>query len=298
MLGWRILVSAVLIPSLAFIFYMDAHTGPAAWWLLILCEILAIRSVWELADLFRDRSKPLQLPEMFLCSAGVVFAAWIPHLPGEEVLEINLTAVAIFFAFAVMVLCATEAARFHTPGGNIETLGTEILIVAYCGVLLSVTAQLRWIAGSDAGYLCLGSLLVCTKGGDIGAFTLGKMFGRQKLAPALSPGKTREGALGAVLGAGLMGWLWLTFATPIFIPGAVPPAWYVSVVYGCILGIVGLIGDLVESLIKRDVGKKDSAALFPGFGGLLDILDSVIFAGPVALMLWKVLPLATWLSER
>jgi phosphatidate cytidylyltransferase len=65
------------------------------------------------------------------------------------------------------------------------------------------------------------------------------------------------------------------------------------VLYGIIMGLVGLIGDLCESLIKRDVGQKDSAPLFPGFGGLLDLLDSVIYAGPVAYLLWLTLPLAS-----
>ena len=67
-----------------------------------------------------------------------------------------------------------------------------------------------------------------------------------------------------------------------------------SLIYGAVIGVVGLVGDLAESLIKRDVGKKDSAILMPGFGGLLDLLDSVLYAGPVAVLLWKVLPLATW----
>jgi phosphatidate cytidylyltransferase len=68
-------------------------------------------------------------------------------------------------------------------------------------------------------------------------------------------------------------------------------------VYGLILGITGLVGDLCESLIKRDVGKKDSSSLLPGFGGLLDLVDSVLYAAPVAYVLWKALPLATWLPH-
>ena len=89
-------------------------------------------------------------------------------------------------------------------------------------------------------------------------------------------------------------WAWLQFATPRFVPGGRPPEWYWSVLYGIVLGGVGLIGDLCESLIKRDMGQKDSAPLLPGFGGLLDLIDSVIYAGPVAYLLWLALPLATW----
>ncbi|MFO1023473.1 MAG: phosphatidate cytidylyltransferase [Planctomycetales bacterium] len=67
--------------------------------------------------------------------------------------------------------------------------------------------------------------------------------------------------------------------------------WFFALCYGFCLGVIGLIGDLCESLIKRDLGKKDSASLFPGFGGLLDILDSVIYSAPVAYLLWIIFPL-------
>lgn len=292
MLRWRIAVSAVLIPALAALFYFDAKSGSTALWLLGLTVLLAVRSVWEMYDLVRRGSTALQLPIMLLCTVGIVVASWAPHL-GEESPP-NLTPVALAAASAVMLLCATEAFRFGTPGESLPTLAMEVLIVNYVGVLLAVTAQLRWVAGADAGYLVLGSLLVCAKGGDIGAFATGKLFGRRKLAPRLSPGKTREGALGAILGAGLCGWIWLHLLTPYFNPEWRPSAWYVTVVYGCVIGLVGLIGDLCESLIKRDVGRKDSATLFPGFGGLLDLLDSVMYAGPAALIMWMILPLATW----
>lgn len=296
MLGWRLVISAILIPLLMGIFYLDNRIGSTALLLLVFAEVLAIRSVWECADLFRDRSKKLQLPAMFGCAAAIVFASWIPHLRADAIDAPNLEFVAIIYAFTVMLLCASEAARYRGPGGNIETLGTEILIVSYVGVLLGVTTQLRWVAGYEAGYLVLGSLLVCAKGGDVGAYTLGRLFGTTKLAPNLSPGKTREGAVGAILGAGLCGWLWLTYATPFFNSSWDAPVWYWSVLYGCVIGVVGLIGDLCESFLKRDAGRKDSAQLFPGFGGLLDLLDSVMYAGPAAYLLWTILPLASWLN--
>jgi phosphatidate cytidylyltransferase len=88
--------------------------------------------------------------------------------------------------------------------------------------------------------------------------------------------------------------LWFALVTPLFDRTWPRPDWHWTALYGLILGAVGLIGDLCESLIKRDVGKKDSAILLPGFGGLLDLVDSVLYAGPVAYMLWKALPLATW----
>ncbi len=82
-----------------------------------------------------------------------------------------------------------------------ETLGAELIIVAYVGVLLCLTAELRWVAGAQAGYLVLGSLIIAAKCGDIGAYTLGRLFGRRKMAPRFSPGKTWAGAIGALIGS-------------------------------------------------------------------------------------------------
>ena len=118
-------------------------------------------------------------------------------------------------------------------------------------------------------------------------FTLGRLFGKRKMSPHLSPGKTWMGAVGAVLGGVLGAVIWLRFASPYFDLTWKPNWWIAAIVYGAIMGIVGLFGDLAESLIKRDVGVKDSAVLMPGFGGVLDLLDSILFAGPIAVILWQ-----------
>lgn len=294
MLAWRLIISAILIPALIGIFILDARAGESAPWLLILIELLAIRGVWELSELIRPRLPKLNLPVMMVCTMTLVLGGWWPHLRPTPPHYLDLTPFALALCFSVMLLCVVEARRFSKPGISWELLGVELFIVCFLGLLLTMTAQLRWVAGAEAGYLAIGSLVLCTKGADVGAYFAGKNFGRRKLAPILSPGKTWEGVIGAVVGASLCGWLWLTFATPWFIPGAEPCAWYYAVLYGAILSLAGMAGDLCESLLKRDVERKDSAALFPGFGGMLDLLDSVLFAGPVALLAWKVLPLATW----
>jgi phosphatidate cytidylyltransferase len=165
-----------------------------------------------------------------------------------------------------------------------------LLILSYVAVFVSLTVQLRWIDGGKLGYLPLASLVVATKCGDTSAYFAGRLFGKTKLCPLISPGKTQAGAVGAFIGAAIGSWAWFHFATAL-LANAKPGPWYSAVIYGLILGVVGLVGDLAESLIKRDVGQKDSAPLLPGFGGLLDLLDSVIFTGPVAYLLWLVLPL-------
>lgn len=297
-LTWRLSLSAVLIPLLVGLFVWDHALGASAPVLLVLCLLLALRAVWELAVLLRTRSFEPHVALASVCSAAVILAGWRTGMPGPcpgiDSATSGLGPAMLAFAVAVLAVLGHACVRYREPGANMETLGAEVFIVAYVGVLLSVTSQLRWVAGADAGYLALGSLLMAAKMGDVGAYTLGRLFGRRKMAPRLSPGKTWMGAIGALAGTSVGSVAWFQWAPRLFDPQWQPCQWYWAVLFGVLVGLAGLIGDLSESLIKRDVGKKDSASLLPGFGGVLDLLDSVLYAGPVAYVLWRVLPLATW----
>jgi phosphatidate cytidylyltransferase len=289
MLSWRLGVSAVLIPVLVLICIADYRAGDQGVYLLGLCLLLAARAAWEMAALLGNRIKV-----DFICvlplTLIVVVAGWVPHWIMSErplLLFAELGPPMLGFVFAVLCLFLKGAIRYREPGSSMETLGAEVLIVAYVGVLLTITAQLRWLGG----YAALASLIIAAKSGDVGAYTLGRLFGRKKMVPRLSPGKTWMGALGALIGAGAASWAWFQFGAPNLFPKTSACDWYWSVLFGIIIGLVGLGGDLCESLIKRDVEQKDSAELLPGFGGLLDLLDSILYAGPVAYVLWIVLPL-------
>ncbi len=295
MLGWRVLISTILIPSLIGIFMLDARDGAAARYLLALCVLLTLRGVWELTAMLKARSFAPNFALTAGCAVAVVLAAWY-----QPLIENNtsggvgaLGPIALVYSLSVLAMFFSGALRYRQPGTSMETLGAEMLTVSYLGVLIAVTAQLRWIEGGQAGYLALGSLVIAAKAGDIGAYTLGRLFGKRKMIPRLSPGKTWMGAVGAVLGSGTAAVAWFTWATPMFSASWQPCVWYVAMLYGVVIGVTGLIGDLCESLIKRDTGHKDSAALMPGFGGLLDLLDSILYAGPVAYLLWQILPLVT-----
>jgi phosphatidate cytidylyltransferase len=295
MLGWRLIVSAILVPSFFVLCYADARLGERAPILLVLCVLLAVRASWEFLELLKTRSFKTGFPLVAGCTVAVVAASWTSALvPTSDVSSMEM--ILLTWVGSVLVLFINAAFRYETPGHHMESLAAEVLCVSYVGALLALTTQLRWLAGSDAGYLLIGSAIVAAKCGDIGAYTMGRLFGRRKMIPRLSPGKTWAGAYGAVLGAVLGTCAWLTFATSLFNADWQPPALWAMVVFGVVIGIVGLVGDLCESLIKRDVEKKDSAALMPGFGGLLDLLDSILFAGPVAYVLWRLLPLTTWVS--
>lgn len=295
----RLLASCVMVPLFVLLFYGDhkwfAPSAPVLW---VVCIALGLRSAWEMGDLLDTRSFRMK---RWLVVAGVgivISSAWYAPLtatdPDNMPCAAALGPTAIAFALLVIVLLLAAAAGYEQPGDNLETLAGEVLTIGYVGLLLAVTAQLRWVAGVEAGYLVIASMIIATKFGDIGAYMFGRLFGKRKMAPRLSPGKTWAGAFGAVVVSALAGFLWLQFATDIFDSGWEPPAWYLSAGFGAAMGVSGLLGDLCESLIKRDVGKKDAAAFLPGFGGALDLIDSLLFAGPVAYLLWSLLPLATW----
>jgi phosphatidate cytidylyltransferase len=298
MLGWRLVVSALLIPALVGLFYLDARLGPSAPILLGLALLIAVRSAWELVGLFRTRSFEPSFPQTAALAGLVAASAWLPHFAGSNVMERAGLDSGLIFGLALLWLLASNAFRYVAPGRRMETLGAELFIVAYAGLLLCLTVRLRWV-GADPleqarGYYVLGSLIVAVKCGDTGAYTFGRLFGRRKMSPLLSPGKTWAGAVGALIVAGLGSWLWLQFGPRLFGASWTPGSSLFCVLYGVLLALAGIVGDLCESLIKRDLGKKDAAALLPGFGGLIDLTDSVVFAGPIAYLLWQTLPLVTW----
>jgi phosphatidate cytidylyltransferase len=154
---------------------------------------------------------------------------------------------------------------------RIEEIGRHLLGFFYISFLLSHFVLLGKL---EAGRLLVLFVLVSTYFGDTTAFYVGRGWGRRKLAPQISPGKTVEGAWGAVAGsaAGAL------IAKALFL-GQLP--WFHALPLGAAIGLLGQLGDLWESLLKRSAQVKDSGALIPGHGGLLDRIDSVLFAAPV-----------------
>jgi phosphatidate cytidylyltransferase len=183
----------------------------------------------------------------------------------------------------MILVFIAEMQRYTRPGGVTVNVAASVLAMLYVGLLFSFLVKIRLIWGLRA----LLATLVVVKLGDTGAFLLGKTLGRRKLAPGLSPKKTIEGAAGAVLfsclGAFFM--LCVFFPEPTVPVSVLPPTWG-WLAFGILLGVFGILGDLAESLIKRDVARKDSGRLIPGLGGVLDVVDSVLLASPVAYACW------------
>ena len=124
--------------------------------------------------------------------------------------------------------------------------------------------------------------------GDTGAYTVGRLIGRHKMAPLISPGKTIEGALGALAFSCLGSWAAFKWIVPLAMkhPELQSHDTWRWIIFGLLVGAAGMLGDLAESLLKRDVGVKDSSTWMPGFGGVLDILDSLLLSAPVAWFCW------------
>ena len=157
--------------------------------------------------------------------------------------------------------------------------------ILYVGWLLGYLVALR---GLDDGRNWIFLALFVTFGSDTAAFFTGRALGRHALAPQISPAKTWEGAIGGVVGAILV-CLFFTLSTPLTLSPHLN--WVHAIILGLLVSIFGQFGDLIESLLKRNAGVKDSGTLIPGHGGLLDRMDSIVFAGIVVYyyIVWAII---------
>lgn len=209
---------------------------------------------------------------LFAVISGLVVSCTIPSsLPGPVAVMIVSTA-----ALIVLLASLLQHSRNQTVQGVVAAAGGTLLAFVYLGLLFGFLLAIR---REHTAWLTLGVLLL-TKSCDIGAFFTGTLLGRHKLIVWLSPGKTWEGLAGGLALATIVGVFgaWLTQRSA----AEAPLALWQGAVLGVSLGLAGQMGDLAASLFKRDAGLKDSARTLPGFGGLLDIIDSPLLAGPVA----------------
>ena len=175
----------------------------------------------------------------------------------------------------VLGLCVRQfLSRTNTDG--LQAISVTLFGLMYVPWLLNFIQKINFFPGVEGRYYVLYFILV-TKFSDMGAYAVGSLIGRHKMIPRISPGKTWEGFAGAVIvatGASV------AFAT-IFDAHLHGMNWQHATVLGLLLSMTAVVGDLIESLFKREAGVKDSGALFPGMGGILDLLDSLLFNAPL-----------------
>jgi phosphatidate cytidylyltransferase len=297
MLHWRLILGTLIIAALGGLCRLDHTAWLPGTWLMPLAVVLAILSAAELSQLMEAGGTPPMAWIVYCGNVLIVLSNWIPVIlvkwnfwesSGDGRLSWQQSMALTAWPLAALTICTlalfiNEMCLFQKPGRAIANMASSVFSLIYVGLLFSFLVQLRFACGVGA----LLSLIIVVKMGDTGAYLVGRLMGRHKMTPVLSPGKTIEGAVGAILFACLGAWLCWRFLLPSMnIAGITSGPYWSWIPFGIFVGIAGIFGDLAESLIKRDVGSKDSSTWLPGFGGVLDILDSLLFAAPVGWVFW------------
>ena len=274
------IVTAVI---LAVIVIGTLATGSTALWALLVL-LFCIAAGWECLRLIPDLS-PGEKAFSWICILGglgfLAFALFDKDIAGRQPLISQVLTGLLLLASAFWLIVVPLQVRSHSI--TIRSWWARLTVP-----LLICSAWLAAVVLQRSGTSLLLAVVMTTVVADISAYFVGRAFGRVKLAPSISPGKTREGAVGGVVAASL----WVAFM-----------AWYLDIVVGvsglllaavagAFLGVFAVLGDLWESLLKRQAGVKDSSRLLPGHGGVLDRMDAQFAVLPLAtLLLTLVKPL-------
>ncbi len=301
MLRWRLLFGILFIAALVLWCWLDANVTRPGAFLLPLALMLSWLGTEELLSMLNKRGR---FPMPWVVYVGVLLTVLLSGLPIAWPGVVELTAIGALGWVTISLICSLilafigELSRYGGQWHSTLNIGLAMLVITYIGGLMAFIVQLR-LLGNDSdnartGMLALVSLIATVKMSDIGQYTVGRLIGRHKLAPVVSPGKTWEGAVGGIVFA--IGAAWLLFGWEtrrmVEVAGNVPPLSQTTlgciriVFFAVVVAAVGLIGDLSESMLKRDADVKDSSSWMPGFGGVLDLLDSLLFAAPVVYLFW------------
>ena len=284
MLRQRLPVSIALIASFIGILLIDGLTAPyhVIWMgLAVAAGLLAAHEASPL--LVASIGKPMKAPlfaGIALCLGSNVVASILDRQGFDALGPLG----------GAWVLCvggvlACGVRLFDDESPVMPQVASTLFGIAYIGVLGSFLTLLRFFDGPERGLFALALVVGATKGTDIGAYTFGKLIGRHLMTPKLSPKKTWEGAFGGLAFAVLIvfGITWLEFAVTGV---STLDAWPLRLAFALGVSVAGQIGDLAESMLKREARVKDASSVIPGFGGVLDLLDSLFLAAPVG---WAIL---------
>jgi phosphatidate cytidylyltransferase len=256
----------------------DRRNDPWFPFLFLFFEFVAVAATVELLLLLPPEIRPPRGP-CVVAVLALIAANWPAHL-GYARLGSPLEQVLTVYGLAVLGAFLLEMARFREPGGSVVRIAVGVWVMTYLGLLPSFLTQLRWPRATeetfpDRGAVAVGLAIFIPKVCDIGAYFTGRFLGRHAITPVLSPKKTLEGFVGGLVAACVAAVL-VNRQWPVLGSDGV------ALAFGVAVGLAGIFGDLAESLIKRDCRRKDAGAAVPGFGGVLDVIDAVVFAAPVA----------------
>ncbi len=257
----RLTVILLGVPCLYFI------TLRGGLFFLVLVDLIILLGLREFYVLMRAKGyQPFEVLGYF-CGLAISWYAW------REGVGVPLIVTGSLLLIMVRELFRRDMTK------SLAHIAVTIFGIMYIGWMGSHLVMLRELPASLGLDDYMGVQLVffaalLTWATDTGAYLFGVALGRHKLIPRISPNKTVEGAVGGLLAAGFCGWICSKGLTPFLTPLA-------ATVVGLVVGVMAQLGDLVESMIKRDAGIKDSAELIPGHGGVLDRFDSLLFTVPV-----------------
>lgn len=270
----RTLVSTICITLVALMVYL-ANNPIVQFLNFVVVGTLAIIGLWEYVHLLKV--KKIELPFLFLSIllGFYVFANYLSLFDKNWSILIQIAIAAFFFSVFLYNFYRVQGAIINIAASFFGAL----YIVVPLALLLKVLYPDTISSSVTDGRIWFAYLLTVTKITDVGGYFAGKLWGRSKLAPSLSPGKTMIGAsAGLILAVGVS--LLFYLLSPYTPEYMFHLTLFEAVVLGGLIGIFSQLGDLSESLLKRDANVKDSNTI-PGIGGVLDLLDSLFFTGPI-----------------
>lgn len=299
MLAHRLATGLILVVLILAVLFVDEFWF-APWyplWALLTTGIMGWVAL-EMVGLLNATSARPSGNTVFGGVLAIALANWAPHicaqlftdsrLPHDAIYNPNAPITALawpLWAFVGIVMFAfvAQSVQFVKPGRTMAMIAGTVLATAYVGLLGSFVVQMRWLDGPYRGLIPVAAMIASAKGSDVGAYTFGRLAGRRKLWPTLSPNKTVEGSIGGLVCGMVAALIVFGVAGAIGIP---VPGWLAVSGFGLLVAASAQLGDLMESMIKRDCARKDASDTLPGFGGVLDVMDSLLFAGPVAYGYW------------
>lgn len=276
----RLVFSLIAAPLVVWLAWLG---GPA------LAALLAVTSGIGAYEFYRlaigAGSKPLW-------GHGVIFSALVPLCVHARYLGLWTPSVSLIM-LAVLELMTVALWLRGSGGKPLEVVGITLLGVFYTGGMLTFGYALRYqqyAVGAAAGTALLAFPLLLTWGTDIGGYVIGRAMGRRRLMPHVSPNKTIAGAVGGLVVGVVVSVVYGRFVLPSL--GQLSLSLGSAVAFGVLVSMAAQVGDLVESMLKREAGVKDSSHLIPGHGGVLDRVDSLLFTLPIGYVLLEVFLIA------
>ncbi len=245
--------------------------------LMLLLAVIAVPAHLELAALVKSSKIQTFIGINIICSV-LLSASWYLQQFYNEPGKYKFLTIYICFCLVLTLFAIAFKQGYQFAFENAVTnIAVNYFLIIYLGFLSSFLIAMR----VEFGLWPVLMFISVVKSADIGAYTIGKMFGKRPFSPKISPKKTWEGMMGAVIFA--------IIVSVIFgrLCGIMSALW--SIVFGFCFAFIGQLGDLLESIIKRDAGAKDSSSTVPGFGGVLDVIDSPLAAAPAGYAFMAIL---------